>query len=145
MILPDINILVYAYSSDFPQHPAARAWLEDLFNGPQTAATSWLTLWGFVRITTNPRALPKPYSPEQALRVARTLLEASVLLEPGPRHMDLLQSMVTDGQASGSRVSDAALAALAIEHGATLASTDRDFSRFAGLKWIHPMDSQRPR
>jgi len=138
----DANILICAYNREAPQHRAAAEWLEQLFNGLEMAGLPWVTLWAFLRIVTNARVLPKPMPVGEAFAAIREWLERPnvVILQPGPRHAELLEKLVREGNASGALVSDAALAALALESGATLASTDRDFSRFPGLKWIHPLE-----
>jgi len=99
---------------------------------------SWLTLWAFIRISTNPRSWPSPVAAGAVFEVVRSWLAQPgvVIIHPSPRHLELLEQLVTEGQATGPLVSDAALAALAIENGAVLASTDRDFSRFPGLRWL---------
>lgn len=141
MIILDANILLYAYQADSPQHRDAADWLNALFAGPETIGLPWLTIWAFLRISTNPRAWPSPMPVATALHHVREWLEQPgvIAVGPGPRHLELLDSVATDGRAVGPLFSDAVLAALAIENGATLASTDRDFSRFSGLNWINPI------
>lgn len=141
MIVPDANILIYAYNEDAPQHGAAAKWLEQLLNGPDLVGLPWTTVWAFLRISTNARAWPKPLSVDDAFTAVDQLLDRPnvAILHPGPRHRELLERLVREGNASGPLVSDAVLAALAIENGAALASTDRDFSRFRGLRWINPL------
>ena len=137
----DANILLCAYNADSPQHAAAATWLEELFHGSELIGLPWTTLWAFLRISTNPRVWPNPKSAPEAFQIIREWLAQPgvVIVEPGPRHMELLESCVTGHGAAGSLVSDAALAALALENGAVLASTDRDFSRFESLRWVHPL------
>jgi hypothetical protein len=143
MTVLDANILLYAYNADAPQHRAAAAWLEELLEGSGIIGLSWATLWAFLRISTNGRVWPNPMSPRDAFAVVRRLLMQPdvVVLHPGPRHLELLETLVTETGAIGPLVSDAALAALAIEHGAQLASTDHDFSRFPTLRWLNPVPS----
>jgi len=142
VILLDANILLYAFDAAAPEHPRMRSWLEEHLTGSEDVAIPWITFWAFVRISTNFRLSERPLDPEAAFRVVEGLIGRPqvMIVEPGPRHMQLLEQMVRDGQAAGPRVTDAALAALAIEQGATLASTDRDFSRFPDLRWINPLD-----
>jgi hypothetical protein len=141
VILLDVNILLYAYDEASSHYREVQPWLEALLSGPEDVGVPWLTLWAFVRISTNPRISETPLDPRAAIRTLQDLLAGPRvrIVEPGPHHIRILEKLVVDGQASGPRVTDAALAALAIEHGATLASTDRDFSRFPNLRWINPL------
>jgi toxin-antitoxin system PIN domain toxin len=138
----DVNILLYAYNADAPQHPAAAEWLERLFDGPEMVGLPWTTVWAFLRISTNARVWPKPISVEDAFAAIHDWVNLPnlAIIHPGARHLDLLEKLVGEDNAPGPLVSDAALAALAIENGAALASTDRDFSRFRGLRWINPLE-----
>ena len=141
MILLDANILLYAYNADSPQQEAAARWLEELLGGTEVIGLPWTTLWAFLRICTNPRVWPNPKSAPEAFQIVREWLAQPgvILVHPGLRHAELLERFVTEHRAAGPLVSDAALAALAFENGAVLASTDRDFSRFAGLRWVNPL------
>ena len=145
MVLIDANLLLYAYHPQAEQHDAAREWLEATLSGSRFVRFAWLTLWAFVRISTNPRVFEQPFSTrEAAAAVSSWLAQPGVaVLEPGERHWEILQTLMADGQTSGARVMDAALAALAIEHGATLHTTDRDFARFGDLDWTNPLTSAR--
>lgn len=145
MTLLDANVLIYAYNADAPEHPQMRAWLGDLFADTEPIGIPWLTLWAFVRVATNPRLSPTPRPPADAFRIVNTLLAHPRvrLIDPGPRHAEILERVVVDHRVSGTLLTDAVFAALAIEHGATLASTDRDFSRFPRLRWINPLDPQK--
>ena len=144
MTLLDANILIYAYNADAPEHPQMRQWLSDLFSNPKRIGITWLVLWAFIRVVTNPRLSPAAKPAPEAFRIVRTLLAQSqvTVIEPGPRHAEILEQLVIDYKISGALFTDAALAALAIEHGATLASTDRDFSRFPDLRWINPLSAR---
>jgi len=137
----DANVLIYAYNEDAPQHRAAADWLDRLLNSEEMVGLPWTTLWAFLRISTNARAWPKPIPVEDAFAAIHEWLDRSnvAIVHPGPRHIHLLDKLVREGKAAGPLVSDAALAALAMENGAALASTDRDFSRFDGLRWINPL------
>ena len=141
MILLDANILIYAYDADAPLHRAAAAWLEDVLNGTEIIGLPWITLWAFLRVSTNPRLWPNPKSAEEAFQVIGDLLAQPivVVVSPEGRHAELLQRLVIDHRASGPLLTDAALAALALEQGAVLASTDQDFGRFADLRWVNPL------
>jgi len=141
MILVDANILLYAYHPRAPRHAASRAWLESVLSGSQFVRFAWVSLWAFLRISTNPRAFEQPLSPPEAMAAVSSWLAqpGAGILEPGERHLEILSRLLAEGQAAGPLVMDAALAALAIEHGATLHTTDRDFARFPGLDWTDPL------
>lgn len=147
MILIDANLLLYAYNPRAAQHEASRLWLEDQLSGPELVRFAWLTLWAFLRIVTNPRVFERPLSVEEGAAVVSSWLAqpSAAVLEPGERHWTILQDLSHDGQAVGPLLMDAALAAIAIEHGATLATTDRDFARFPGLKWVNPLERRTRR
>jgi hypothetical protein len=102
---------------------------------------AWLTVWAFLRIATNPRVFDQPLTIDEAVDIVGSWFEQPTVgvLEPGERHWELLQRLTDRGQATGQLVMDAALAAVAIEHGATLYTTDRDFARFPGLTWVNPL------
>lgn len=141
MILIDANLLLYAYHPRSDQHEASKAWLESTLSGTELARFAWLTLWAFLRISTNPRAFEHPLTTTEAkAAVATWLFQPQVgIVEPGDRHWDILQGLMQKGQTVGPLVMDAVLAAIALEHGAILYTTDRDFSRFPGLKWTNPL------
>lgn len=141
MIVIDANLLLYAYDRTSAQHEASRTWLEAALAGPELVRFAWLTLWAFVRIGTNPRVFLRPMSTAEAeAAVSHWLAQPTVgILEPGERHWTTLRKLMHEGQATGPLVMDAVLAAIAIEHGATLCTTDRDFARFIGLKWTNPV------
>jgi toxin-antitoxin system PIN domain toxin len=141
MILVDANLLLYAYDPNAAEHEACRAWLEASLSGSPLVRFSWLTLWAFLRIITNPRVFERPLTIGEAEHhVASWLAQPSAgILEPAERHWEILRQLTRDGQASGPLAMDAAVAAIAIEHGATLCTTDRDFARFPGLTWTNPI------
>jgi hypothetical protein len=143
MILVDANLLLYAYHPSAPQHAASREWLESVLSGSELVGFAWITLWAFLRITTNPRVFERPLSSAEAGAAVSAWLEQPGvrILEPGERHWFILQQLMETGQATGPLLTDAALAALAIEHGATVHTTDRDFARFPGLRWCNPLDA----
>jgi len=139
--IPDANVLLYAHNANDPRQKAAKRWLEDLFSGSDIAGLTWPTLWAFLRISTNGRIWSKPKPTREAFEIVHEWLALPhvLMVQPGPRHALILEQVVTGSRSTGPLLSDAVLAALAIEHGATLASTDRDFARFSGLRWINPL------
>ncbi len=141
MILIDANLLLYAYHTRAEQHAKSRAWLESMLGGPDLVRFSWLTLWAFLRIGTSPRVFDRPLSTAEAESAISTWLAqpAAGIIEPGERHWDILRGLIQDGQANGPLVMDAVLAAIALEHGATICTADRDFARFPRVKWINPL------
>jgi toxin-antitoxin system PIN domain toxin len=141
LILVDANLLLYAYHPRAEQHEASRAWLETILSGSELVRFTWLTLWAFLRISTNSRVFERPLSAREAgTAVSSWLAQPSAgILDAGERHWEILLRLMREGQTAGPLVMDAALASLAIEHGATLYTTDRDFARFPGLKWTNPL------
>jgi len=144
--LLDANILLYAYDSDSAHHEVCRSWLEAVFNSEEIVALPWQTLLAFVRISTNSRATKKPLQSAEACKIVSSWLhQANVsVIAAGERLWELLQDQIHEAQVTGPLVTDAALAALALEHGATLCSVDRDFRRFRGLRLIDPTDQNEP-
>ena len=141
MIVPDANILLYAYHEGAPQHPGARRWVERVFSGSEPIGLPWQCITAFVRVATHNRVFTHPYSVTEALTIVRSWLAASPvrILEPGGRYFDIFADLLARSQVHGPLAMDAALAAMAIEVGATLATTDRDFRRFDGLKLLDPL------
>lgn len=129
MIIPDANILLYTHNTSASEHVLAKNWWEGALNGDETIGLSWQVITAFLRIGTNPRAFPNPLSAKEALAIAEEWLEQPVCqtISPGPRHMAILRKLIIEGQATGPLIMDAHLAALAMEHGATLCTTDKDF------------------
>ncbi len=146
MKLLDANILLYAYDSDSARHAVCRSWLEAAFNSEETVALPWQTLLAFLRISTNSRATNKPLQSTEACEIISSWLhQVNVsVIGAGERFWELLQNQMREAQVTGPLVTDAALAALALEHGATLCSVDKDFRRFRGLKLIDPTDLSAP-
>ncbi len=144
MTILDANVLLYAYNADAPQQSAAARWLKELLGSGEGIALPWITLWAFLRIATNPRIWPNPLSPRQLFAIIEEWMAQPgvVVLHPGPRHGEILKRLITDYGVTGPLVTDAALAALAIENGALLASTDQDFRRFPELRWTNPLSHQ---
>jgi toxin-antitoxin system PIN domain toxin len=141
VILTDVNVLVYAYRTDAPQHQAYRDWLEQAVNGDEAYGLSDLVLSGFVRVVTHPRVFAPPSPIEDALQFANVLRDRPdcVRIAPGPRHWSIFVRLCRDAGVRGNLVPDAYLAALAIESGSEWITTDRDYSRFPGLRWRHPL------
>ena len=141
MLIPDINLLVYAYNSDAPEHRQARAWWERSLSGIDPVGLPWMVMLGFLRIMTSRRILARPLECEEAIERIRSWLAQSqtMVIEPGPRHLDLLQSLAAGARIVGELTTDLHLAALAIEHQAELHSNDSDFGRFSGLRWVNPL------
>ena len=141
MILVDANILLYAEDSLQSRHQQARAWWDGQLSGSGVVCLCWTVLSAFIRIGTNPRVFEHPLSLEQALARVQSWLDqpCTRVVRPTERHWTVFKQVLTDGQAVANLVTDAHLAALAIEHGCVLASTDADFARFPKLKWRNPL------
>ncbi len=142
MLLPDVNVLVYAFRRDHARHADYREWLEELINGAEAYGMSDTVLSGFVRIVTHPRIFRHPDTIESALQFADQLRERPqcVMIAPGSRHWGIFSDLCRRAQAKGNWVPDAYLAALAIESGCEWITTDRDYARFPGLRWRHPLE-----
>lgn len=136
MKLPDANVLLYAIDPDSAHHDRARDWLETQLSGGEVVGFAWSTLLAVVRLTTNPAVYDDPLATDAAFDLIDGWLAqpAATIVDPTERHPEILRDLVADAGAAGNLVSDAHLAALAIEHGATVASFDADFNRFSGLK-----------
>lgn len=141
MIMPDVNLLIYAHRAQDPHHDFYRTWLETLVAGPEPFALSALVATAFVRVVTNPRIFADPTPCGIAVGVIDSIVEQPTcrLRSPGARHWMLTADLVRNGGATGKLVADAAHAAVAIEHGCTWATRDRGFERFQphGLRWRH--------
>jgi toxin-antitoxin system PIN domain toxin len=137
----DLNLLLYAVNRDSVHHARAKAWLERTLSGDEPVALPWAVILGFIRIATNERILPRSLSVEQALRAADSWIAQPVvvLLVPGMEHWRVLRPLLTEAGTAGNLTTDAHLAALAIENGAELCSSDSDFARFPGLRWTNPL------
>ena len=142
MIIPDINLLVYAYNSDAPAHRRARMWWESVLSELQTVGLPWAVMLGFLRVMTSRRILIDPLTPAEAIAHVRAWLDQpqTQILHPGPRHLDLIEELVRFSGAAGELTTDLHLAALAIEHQAELHTNDADFKRFTGLRWVNPLE-----
>ncbi len=141
MILVDANILLYAEDALHSRHQPAREWWDAQLSGTGIVCLCWSVLSAFIRIGTNTRVFEHPLSLEQALARVQSWLDqpCTRLVRPTERHWTVFKQVLTDGQAIANLVTDAHLAALAIEHGCELASTDSDFARFPKLKWLNPL------
>lgn len=144
MILIDANLLLYAYNRSAAQHERARRWLELTLSGRDPVRLAWATVLAFLRIGTHPQAFERPLGVEEARDVVGEWFRtpAVAILDPGERHWQILGELLVGVGARGPLVSDAHLAALAIEHGAVLQTTDRDFARFAGLRFVNPLTAE---
>lgn len=142
MLLPDVNVLIYAHREDStPEHDRYAAWLTRLATGPEPFVLSVLVLSGLVRIVTNQRIFERPSTADEVFAFITELADRPTarVVGPGPDHMAIFERLCRDAGAAGKLVADAQHAAVAIEHGCTLVSTDADFSRFADLRWRHPL------
>ena len=140
MMLVDASVLLYAYQPRSPHHDRCRLWVEKAFSGDEPVCIAWVTVLAFVRIATHPRIFETPLSTAEAVAIVSSWLgrDAVSVLEAGERCWEILRALAVDAQASGPLVMDAFLAALALENGATLVTTDRDFARFPKLRRSDP-------
>ncbi len=143
MTLLDANVLLYAYDDKVAHHKSVRRWLENLLSGRESVGLPWLSAWAFIRISTNPRLSDHPLSTEDALAIVDELRSNQLvtMINPGRRHHELLSSQMHKTRIRGVETTDAVLAALAIENGARLASTDEGFRRFRDLEWVNPIQA----
>ncbi len=140
MIIVDANVLLYAYNPASQHHLQCRSWLESALNGAEQVGFPWQTVLAFIRISTNPRVFARPLSAAQAAAIVDELFACpqAMGVEPADGYWDLLKEQIATAQVSGPLVTDAALAALALQNGARLCTTDRDFSRFEELRTLDP-------
>lgn len=141
MRIPDANVLLYAVDATSPRHRPARRWLEEQLSGTETVGFAWVVLLAFLRLSTSPRIFRDPLGPEEALDLIDEWLAqpCATVVHPGARHAAILRELLRPLGTAGNLTTDAHLAALAIEHGAELCSSDADFSRFPGLRWSDPL------
>jgi toxin-antitoxin system PIN domain toxin len=146
MKLIDANLLLYAINEDAPFHEPARKWLERTLSDTEAVAFAWSVLLAFLRLSTRTAVFPRPLSPEKAFGVIDAWLARPMvtIVHPTERHATILKRLLLPLGTAGNLSSDAHLAALAIEHGAELCSTDRDFGRFPGVRWRNPL-TETPR
>ena len=141
MIVPDVNVLVYAHREDMDEYEPHREWLDWLVNSGPAYGMSEMVLSSFIRIVTNPRTFREPTGTREALASAARLLSPPqcVPVRPGPRHWEIFDGLCRRHAATAKLVPDAYLAAIVMEAGCDLATADRDFARFEGLRWHHPL------
>jgi len=141
MIVVDVNLLIYAVNEDSPDHKKAKSWLETAVSGTETVGLPWIVLLAFLRLTTRPGLFQKPLSVDAAFDLVDAWLQQPSITVPEPtaRHLQTIRDLIAPLGTGGNLTSDAHLAALAIEHGAELCSTDNDFGRFNRLRWRNPL------
>lgn len=142
MKISDANLLIYAYNESAEQHEKARDWLLECLSSPEIFGLSWQIITAFLRISTSPRSFPLPFTLVEAIEIVEDLLAQPQvkILVPTEKHWEIFSGLIIEGQTHGAMMMDAHLAALAIEHGAVLATTDRDFARFSKVKTINPLN-----
>jgi hypothetical protein len=141
VIVPDVNLLLYAHVTAFEQHPRARRWWEDLLNGEREIGLAASTVFGFIRIATNRAVFARPLAVADALRlVGGWIAMPHVLFAlPGPRHLEIAFGLLRELGAAGNITTDVQIAALAIEYQGEVHSNDTDFGRFPRLRWVNPL------
>jgi toxin-antitoxin system PIN domain toxin len=141
VIVVDANLLIYAYDLDSAHHKKSLSWLEELLSGVEAVGLPWPSVSAFLRVITNRRLPGMRVTLEQAVQVVDEWLQQPnvQVLVPADQHWSVLRQMILEGRASGPLVSDAEIAAITIEQGAVLHTTDRDFARFPGLRWKNPL------
>jgi toxin-antitoxin system PIN domain toxin len=141
LILPDVNVLIYAFRTDSEDHEQYKQWLESVINGPTAYGIAPQVLASVVRISTHPRIFARPSSRTDVFDFCRALLEQanSTVTVPGPRHRSIFEDLCGKARATGNLAQDAWFAALAIESGSEWITTDRDYARFPGLSWRQPL------
>lgn len=144
MILPDINLLVHAHNLGSPAHEKARAWWQQILDGAEGVALPWVVIQGFVRITTHPKIFPNPLPVADALQRVESWLSLPhvSIVHPPEHHFTTWARLLGQLGIAGNLTTDAHLAALAIDRGLVLHSSDADFARFPGLKWVNPLLSE---
>jgi toxin-antitoxin system PIN domain toxin len=141
VILIDANLLIYAVDADSPHHKKARAWLEETLSGTTRVGLAWVVLLAFLRLTTHPSVMRRPLAVERALGYVDEWLGQPFVesVGPGEKHWPLLRTLLAATGSAGNLTSDAHLAALSLENGAEICSTDRDFGRFPGVRHLNPL------
>jgi uncharacterized protein len=140
-VLVDANVLLYSVDEDSSFYLRARDWMVAALNGPQRVGIPWMSLWAFIRIVTNPRALEHPLTPGAAWDYVQEWLDAPAtwIPTPGRGHREILGSLLVQHDLRAGLVTDAVLAAICIEHGLTMISADSDFARFTQIAWVNPV------
>jgi toxin-antitoxin system PIN domain toxin len=141
MIVPDVNLLLYAFNDGSPRYDSAKRWWEDLVNGAERVGIPWIVSVGFVRLMTHPKMLARPVTPEEAVDYVREWFQFPHItpINPGADPLAHLRRNLTAAGVGGNLVTDAHIAALAMEYQAEVHSNDTDFSRFPGLRWRNPL------
>lgn len=141
MKLPDVNLLIYAIDETSSRHEPAVTWWNALMSGTETVALAWSVMLAFLRLTTRPSVVASPLGITEAFAYLNRWIDqpVSTVIEPTRRHPEILQRLLEATGTAANLTTDAHLATLAIEHGATLCSADNDFARFAGLDWVNPL------
>ena len=141
MIVLDVNLLIYAADGNAALHESARRWLQSIISGSELIGLPWQTIDAFVRISTNPRVSGGQVTVERSIGTIEQWIRLPQVrvLAPGERHWGILKVMLSEGQATGPLAADAGLAAVTIEYGGVLHTTDRGFARFPGLRWVNPL------
>ena len=141
MIIPDINILIYAVNKDSKYHSSAKKWFEKTLSEDEPVGLAWIVILGFLRIITSGKIMPRPLQPEAAYNIIETWFGLQVVqtINPTEQHWKILKELLGPLSTAGNLTSDAHLAALTIEHSACLYSTDNDFGRFKTLRWKNPL------
>jgi len=144
VIIPDMNLLIYAYTEGAPHHKAARLWWERLLNGQEPVGIPWSVMYAFVRLMTSARVLESPIGMSEALGIVDSWLKRPQVmpLSPGTRHVELFFGFLRSSGGSSNLTVTAAIAAIATEHKATIHSCDKDFLRFPGLSVVNPLKQQ---
>jgi hypothetical protein len=143
MILPDANLLLYAYDRESPFHKAAARWWGALLSGDEPVGLCPVVVFGFLRLATHPKVFERPLTVAEATACIRAWAERpnARLLYPGPKHFELVCTLLGAAGTAGNLVTDAQIAAFALEYGAEIHSADTDFARFKGVKWSNPLDN----
>ena len=143
MILPDLNLLLYAHRTQDPNHVAARKWWQGLIDGPQEIRIPWVVAIGFIRLTTHPSSPSGPLPVDVAIEYVSSWFECPHIspIEPGTLHLTIIARILGATGVGGNLVTDAHIAACALEHNAEVHSADSDFGRFPGLRWHNPLQN----
>lgn len=143
MLIPDLNLILYAHDPLSPRYSVAMHWWVDLLNSKRPVGLAWITIIGFLRLSTHPRLVTTPMTPSDSIRRIKSwlVLPSVRIVTPGENHAGILFNLIESVGVAGNLTSDAHLAALAIEYNAELASSDSDFARFPGLRWTNPIRS----
>lgn len=145
-MLVDANVLLYAVDEASSFHEPARAWMEGALNGERRIGIPWQSVWAFLRIATNPRAIVEPLTATEAWSLVDSWLASPVVWIPGPgiRHREILERLIVERDVRANLISDAVLVAVCLEHGLSIVSADSDFARFPEVAWINPV-AREPR